>query len=84
MSHRFGCSEDNEEVVVAPPPSRAAFSCGGAGESSIHGGRRPQICFARISRLETTMHAVGIEKSESKLVQIILRQLSERYDVVKQ
>ena len=23
--------------------SRAAFACGGAGESSVHGGRRPQI-----------------------------------------
>ena len=41
------------------------------------------IFFARISRLETTMRAVGIEKSESEVVQIILRQLSERYDVVK-
>ena len=39
--------------------------------------------FARIFRLETTMRAVGIEKSESEIVQIILRQLPERYDVVK-
>ena len=29
------------------------------------------------------MRAVGIEKSESEIVQIILRQLPERYDVVK-
>ena len=39
--------------------------------------------FARISRLKTTMHAIGIEKNESEIVQIILRQLPERYDVVK-
>ena len=39
--------------------------------------------FARISRLETTMRAVSIEKSESEIIQIILRQLPERYDVVK-
>ena len=39
--------------------------------------------FARISRLETTMRAVGIEKSDSEIIQIILRQLPERYDVVK-
>ena len=30
-------------MVVAPSPSRAVFACGGAGESSIHGGRRPQF-----------------------------------------
>ena len=39
--------------------------------------------FARISRLETTMRAVGIKKSESDIVQIILRQLPERYNIVK-
>ena len=39
--------------------------------------------FARISGLETTMHTVGIKISESDIVQIILRQLPERYDVVK-
>ena len=70
-------------MIVAPSPSRAAFACGGAGESSIHGGRRPQFFICRISRLETTMHALGIKKSESDIVQIILRQLPERYDVVK-
>ena len=37
--------------------------------------------FARVSRLETTMHAV--KKSESDIVQIILRHLPERYDIVK-
>ena len=43
----------------------------------------PKFLLGRISRLETTMHAVGIKKSESDIVQIILRQLPERYDVVK-
>ena len=47
------------------------------------GNEDPKFFFARISRLETTMCAVGIEKSESENVQIILRQLPERYDVVK-
>ena len=42
-----------------------------------------KFLFARIFRLETAMRAVGIEKSESEIVQIILRQLPERYDVVK-
>ena len=39
------------------------------------GGEDPKFLFARISRLETTMHAVEIKKSESDIVQIILRQL---------
>ena len=43
----------------------------------------PNFFFARISRLEITMRAVGIAKNESEIVQIILRQLPERYDVVK-
>ena len=47
------------------------------------GDEDPKFFFARISRLETTMHAVGIKKSESDIVQIILRQLPERYNVVK-
>ena len=47
------------------------------------GGEDPKFFFARISRLETTMHAVGIKKSVSEIVQIILRQLPERYNVVK-
>ena len=47
------------------------------------GDEDPKFFFARLSRLETTMHAVGIKKSESEIVQIILRQLPERYDVVK-
>ena len=83
VSLRFGYFEDNEGVGVASSPSRAAFACGGAGGSSVYGGRRPQIFFARISRLETTMRAVGITKSESDIVQTILHQLSERYHIVK-
>ena len=47
------------------------------------GDEDPNFFFARISRLETTMRAVGIEKSDSEIVQMILRQLPERYDVVK-
>ena len=47
------------------------------------GDEDPKFFFARISRLETTMRAVGIDKNESEIVQIILRQLPERYDVVK-
>ena len=47
------------------------------------GDEDPNFFFARIFRLETMMHAVGIKKSESDIVQIILRQLPERYGVVK-
>ena len=47
------------------------------------GDEDPNFFFAHISRLEITMHAVGIKKSESDIVQTILRQLPERYDVVK-
>ena len=47
------------------------------------GDENPNFFFARISRLETRMCAVGIEKTESEIVQIVLRQLPERYDVVK-
>ena len=47
------------------------------------GNEDPKFFFARISRLETTMRAVGIKKSESNFVQIILRQLPERYNIVK-
>ena len=34
-------------------------------------GDNEVVGFARISRLETTMRAVGIEKNESEIVQII-------------
>ena len=47
------------------------------------GDEDPKFFFARIFRLETTMRAVGIEKSESEIIHIILHQLPERYDVVK-
>ena len=43
----------------------------------------PKCFFERISRLETTLRAVGIGKNESEIIQIILRQLPERYDIVK-
>ena len=66
--------ENKERVGVVPSTSRASFACGRVGGCPIYRG---------VSRLETTMRAVGIEKSESEIVQIILRQLPERYDVVK-
>ena len=47
------------------------------------GDEDPKIFFAHISRLEMTMRAVGIAKSDSEIIQIILRQLPERYDVVQ-
>ena len=47
------------------------------------GDEDPKFFFARIFRLETTMRAVGIKKIESHIVQIILRQLPERYNIVK-
>ena len=47
------------------------------------GDEDPTFFFARISRLETAIRAVGIEKNESENIQIILRQRPERYDVVK-
>ena len=47
------------------------------------GDEDPKFFFARISRLDTTMSDVGIKKSELDILQIILRQLPERYDVVK-
>ena len=37
------------------------------------GDEDPKFFFVHISRLETTMRAVGIKKSESEIVQIILR-----------
>ena len=47
------------------------------------GDEDPKVFFPRISRLERMMHTVGIKKSESNIIQIILCQLPERYDVVK-
>ena len=47
------------------------------------GDEDPNFFFERISRLETTMRGMGIAKSDSEIIQILLRQLPERYDVVK-
>ena len=47
------------------------------------GDEDPNFFFERISRLKTMMRAVGVAKSNSEIIQIILRQLPERYDVVK-
>ena len=44
LSLHFVCLEDDEGMVVASLSSRAAFACGGAGESSVHGGRRNINC----------------------------------------
>ena len=49
----------------------------------IMGDENPKLFFERISRLETTMRAVGIAKSGSEIIQIIFRQLPARYDAVK-
>ena len=49
----------------------------------LMGDEDRKFFFARISRLKTTMRAVGIKKKESDIVQIILRQLPERYNIVK-
>ena len=71
-------------MVVAPSPSRAVYLLVAELEIvQFMGNEDPKFFFARISHLETTMHAVGIKKSESEIVQIILRQLPERYDAVK-
>ena len=48
----------------------------------LMGDEDHKFFFARISRLETTMRIVGIKKSESDIVQIILRQLPERYNIL--
>ena len=47
------------------------------------GDEDPKFFFERISCLETTMRAVGIAKCDSEIIQIILRQLPEWYDIVK-
>ena len=69
---------------VAPSTSQAIFACGGVGESSIYEGRRPRffLCPHFPSR-DNDACAVGITKSESDIVQVILRQLPERYNIVK-
>ena len=64
-------------------PAERHLLVAGLKKVQFMGHEDPKFFFARISRLETTMRAVGIKKSESGIVQIILRQLPERYDVVK-
>ena len=46
-------------------------------------GEDPQLFLARVDKLVNTMRVVGIEKSEGEIVQIIVRQLSDDYDVEK-
>ena len=84
VSLSFGCLEDNEGVGLAPSTSRAAFAFVAELKGvQCMGDEDPKFFFARIFRLEIPMRAVGIEKSESEIVEIILLQLPERYDVVK-
>ena len=52
-------------------------------ELQFMGDEDLKFLFVRISRFETTMRAVGMTKSESNIVQIVLRQLPERYNIVK-
>ena len=47
------------------------------------GDEELKFFFVRISRLETTMRTDGIRKRESNVVQIILRQRPESYNIVK-
>ena len=46
-------------------------------------GEDPKLFLARVDKLVNTMRVVGIEKSEGEIVQIIVRQLSDDYDVEK-
>ena len=83
MSLRFGCFEDNEGVGVALHPAERHLLVVELEGVQFMGDEDPNFFFVRISRLETKMRAVGIRKSESDVVQIILRQLPERYNIVK-
>ena len=83
VSLRFECFEDNEGVGVAPSTAERHLLVAKLEGVQFMGDEDPKVLFARISCLETTMRAVGIDKSKSETVQIILRQLPERYDVVK-
>ena len=75
--------EDNEGVGVAPFPAERHLLVAELEGAQFMRDEGPNFFFARISHLETTMRAVGIKKSESDSVQIILRQLPERYDMEK-
>ena len=46
-------------------------------------GEHPKLSLARVDKLVNTMRVIGIEKSEREIVQIIVRQLSDDYDVEK-
>ena len=46
-------------------------------------GENPKLFLARVDRLVNTMRVVGIGKSEGEIVQIIVCQLSDDYDVEK-
>ena len=46
-------------------------------------GEDPKRFLARVDKLVNTMRVVGIEKSEGEIVQIIVCQLSDDYDVEK-
>ena len=83
MSLRFGCFEDNEKWLLPLQPAERHLLEAELERVKFIGDEDPKFFFARISRLETTMRAIGIKKSESDIVQIILCQLPERYDVVK-
>ena len=46
-------------------------------------GEDPKLVLPRVDKLVNTMRVIGIEKSEREIVQIIVRQLSDDYDVEK-
>ena len=70
-------------MVVAPSTSRAAFACGGVVVSPIYGGRGPHIFLCPHSPSRDNDARCRHRENESEFVEIILRQLPERYDVVK-
>ena len=46
-------------------------------------GEDPKLFLARVDKFVNTMRVVGIKKSEGEIVQTIVRQLSDDYDVEK-
>ena len=50
---------------------------------NIFSGEDPKLFLAKVDKLVNTMRVVGIEKSEGEIVQIVVRQLSDDYDVEK-
>ena len=46
-------------------------------------GEDPKLFLARVDKLVNTMRVIGIEQSEREIIQIIVRQLSDDYDVEK-